>query len=148
LENRMDRHISISELRRRPMGIIREALESAEGVTITYRGAPVAVIRGQVAPREWAPDSETAPGLDPAGAAYSLQGCAVSWVADDWPGSNGDPQTPVEDAALDSASWGQWEGLPESQRRALVRAVQQRGGGPDAGDVCENPTGPQSTSDR
>ena len=58
----MVRRVGVSELRRRPMQIIREARDSTEERTITYRGSPVAVLRGLIALPESAPDPETRAG--------------------------------------------------------------------------------------
>ncbi len=122
----MERRVSVSELRRRPWQIIREAQGSAGGTTITYRGTPVAVLRGWIAPRERTPDLERGPGLGDGGAGRGALGEAPDlgegWLA----GNSVDPQAPDADAVLDSASWGLWERLSDAQRRALMSAVRER----------------------
>jgi hypothetical protein len=104
----MNQRVGVSELRRRPMQIIRESQDSPEGTTITCRGVPVAVLRGWTARPEWLPDLETRTGWGDAGRV---------------PGETAEET----DAVLDSASWGLWEGLTGEQQRALLRAIGEQG---------------------
>lgn len=136
----MNRRIGVSELRRRPMQIVREVQGSAEGTTITYRGSPVAVIRGWIAPRERRPDLEMGPGSEDAGTDHGALGEALD-LGGGWLAGNTDPQAPDVDAVLDSASWGLWEGLSDAERRALMRAVQEQRSGADGEAAWENRPG-------
>lgn len=134
----MNRPVGVSELRRRPMQIVREAQRSAEGTVITFRRSPVAVLRGMPAPCEYALGDGSREGESPgdAGASGKALGPYAAWLAAD-----GDSGTPDADAVLDSASWGLWEGLSDAQRRALMRAVQEQRGGVNGEVACENRLG-------
>lgn len=136
----MDRSISVSELRRRPWQIIREAQDSAGGTTITYRGTPVAVLRGWIARREHAPDLERGPGSEDAGTDHGALGEALD-LGGGWLAGNTDPQAPDVDAVLDSASWGLWEGLSDAERRALMRVIQEQRSGTDGEAACQSRPG-------
>jgi hypothetical protein len=110
------------------MRLVREAQGLTEGLTITYRGAPVAVLRGYTLPN---PASSAATGfaeLPGDKGEPSELACGDGWtVGGPLGGSELEPTD--DDAALDSASWGRWDAMSEPQRRALLEVIKEHNGG-------------------
>jgi hypothetical protein len=120
----MERRVSISELKRHPMRIVREALQSAQGATITYRGIPVAVLRACSASVERMPETRMGSPSDDVGAALGAQEDALH-LHGGWLGPTAEPREADTEGVLDSASWGQWDALSPAERDALLRAIQK-----------------------
>lgn len=112
----MSRKATVSDLRRRPMQLVREAQGSDEGITITFHGSPVAVLRGFLSSDAGKPEADLAAEVRPEGLADA--GC--------WPPLGAECDEPDAEAVLDSASWGRWEKLSEAERAQLLRAVSER----------------------
>jgi hypothetical protein len=139
----LERQVSVSELRRRPMRIVREAQGSAEGGTITFRGFPVAVLRGWSGPCEQALELGTGPASSDTGIETGEAGEALNAGAG-WLAGNTDPEVADAEAVLDSASWGLWESLPDAQRQALVRAIHELRVGAERAVSCDPVAGEAS----
>jgi antitoxin (DNA-binding transcriptional repressor) of toxin-antitoxin stability system len=136
----MYRRVTTSELRRRPLQIVREAQGSAEGVTITYRGVPVAVLRGWSGTHGPTPELGLELLSEEAGHELGASDDALE-IGGGWLTASTEPHAPDTEAVLDSASWGQWEALSETERRALLTAIQQQRGSADGEDSCLGLTG-------
>ncbi len=117
----MNRQAGVSELRRHPMRLVDEAKGTDNGITITFRGIPVAILQGWSGPDVPQPRPDCASGEE-----STVPGDVGGWLQTDREPEGADAET-----VLDSASWGTWESLSEEQRRRLVRAIQEQRVGSD-----------------
>lgn len=120
------RRIGVRELRSRACEVIRAVRGDGAEYVITYRGRPVAVLRGL---RDDAGQDQVA----------DSPAMASEGVYDDYLGMCNQTEPDIEQR-LDSLTWGQWHTMTEAQRLALLDALECQAR-PDQGAEPAAPSG-------
>ena len=120
------RRLGVRELKSRASEVIRAIREDGAEYLITYRGRPVAFLRGLP---EDAPQEARGTPADP----------ASEGVYDDYLAFS-DASSPDTEQRLDSITWGQWHTMTEAQRLALLDALEYQAR-PDVDGPRARPTG-------